>query len=351
MADNHPLTVNFLPWLEVQEEIDIGPFRFWPFRKRANELVKDSHVRNYLEQVFATYVQPQPFPDQKGKTIPISELTVVTGDKYGFELPLEGALLNQATNALAFACIDSAGQWNWCTSDNFELVQLRFFPGDPNIGYQAGEIAQVKSYGWQLGEVLFQVPIYLNHHYIAKYDPDLISGLRFAVNNADRTEVQTILRALDYFTQACKNSGDVRCEMRIVLMALAFEVLLDLCEENPRRDFRPKIQGLCGDSSEPTQPYEIVDDRDGHVIATEVLTYKQIWAEEFYKLRNKIVHGRHFRTNDFLFNGQSHFRIAELFFRVCVRKRLEGIPGSNYQCMGGVRQGPTGEFEFDLWAL
>jgi Apea-like HEPN len=349
MALSPSLTVAFLPWLEVREEIAIGPFKFWPFRKCASDKIKDQNIEKHLEQVFATYVQPRPAPDQKGQTVPVHEITVVTGDAYDLSTSLATELLNQARNALAFACIDACGEWNWCTSDNFELIQLRFFPGTSDIGYQGGEIARIRSFGWQLGEVLFQIPIYVNNHYMAKCDADLMAALSLAVSNANETETQTVLRALDYFVQACKNSGDVTREMRIVLMALGFEIILDLCDHTPRQDFRPKIHRFCGDSSEPTRPYEIVDDRDGHIIATEQLTHKQIWAEEFYKLRNRIVHGRQLSKDDFVFRGQSHFKIATLFFRICVRKRLEEIAHSNYRCTETIRQNSEGEFEFNFW--
>src|SRR5271165_1897678 len=129
MDPNAHLAVNFLPWLEVREEVTLGQFNFWPFKKSARERIGDKGIRDHLEKVFATYVQPQPFPKQNELTMPVSELTIVTGDTCDLTVSLDSLLLSQATDALTFACIDASNDWNWCTSDNFELVRLRFSPG------------------------------------------------------------------------------------------------------------------------------------------------------------------------------------------------------------------------------
>ena len=344
-------SVTFLPWLELTQEVIVGDFCFWPFRKLASQKVADPQTRQHLDKVFETYVQPEPFPPKPRRTVRVSEVTVVTGHDYSFSSGLDAAAVVQAKNALAFAFIDSNNDNNWCTSENFELVRLEFYPGDPNIGYRAGEIARLDSLGWQLGEVLFQRPIFVNGHYNPKCDDDLLRALSFALSNSSSPEVQTILRALDYFAQAYTNSGDVRKDLRIVLMSVLFEILLDLDIRNSREDFRAKIHATCGDAMEPTAPYQIIHTGTGRVITTEQLTAKQVWAEEFYKLRNKIVHGDQLIDQDFLFHGQSHFWLAVLFFRICIRKRLEGISAAGYKCTDGICQNNKGEFEFDFWAI
>ena len=118
---------------------------------------------------------------------------------------------------------------------------------------------------------------------------------------------------------------------RILLLTEAFEILLDLKE---RQDFRAKIHNLIGNSEEPKRKYDIKN--RGKVIATEDLTEKQIWANEFYELRNKIIHGDDTEEKDKRFTSSNgidseHFSIAVLFFVVCLEEMLEKAD-VGYEC-------------------
>lgn len=337
------LTVAFLPWLDTQQEIIVGDYSFWPFRKLAEQKISDAAIREHLNRIFDTYVETEKIPGDKAHIRPVAELTIVTCGNADFSHEPEFESDRRTRDVLAFACLDKNPGFNWCTGDNFEIIYHNFRPGVLDFGYTAGGIAPITSMGWYLGELHFPRPLHVNRHYNAKHDEDLLRALSFALKNNQRPACLAIVRSLDYFRQTYSNSTDVGRESRILLMALAFEVLLDL--EN-RKDLRDKIHVLCGDPSEPTQQYQIVNTKTGAVMATEALTTKQIWAEEFYKLRDKIVHGHEVTPAEFLFNGEPHFRIGVLFFRICVRKQLEALGDSGYKCFDSIIIDNQNGFEF-----
>jgi hypothetical protein len=152
----------------------------------------------------------------------------------------------------------------------------------------------------------------------------------------------SLLRSLEFFRQAYTNNPDLGSEAAILMMTLAFEILLDF---GNRKDFRDKLGSLCGVPGEKSKSYKVKDSRTGNVW-TEQLTEKQIWANEFYELRNSIAHGDTVDPEKYFFNGEGHFKLAILFFRMCVRGRLESVAGAQYECSERLLTKPDGKFEF-----
>ena len=111
-------------------------------------------------------------------------------------------------------------------------------------------------------------------------------------------------------------------------MTIAFEILLEL---EKREDFRGKIHQLFGDTRDSRRLYPIINTKTSRKTTDEMLTEKQIWAEEFYKLRNKIIHGDVLLEKDFFYNNKGHFYFSVLFFRMCIRKKLMKIPICNFR--------------------
>lgn len=120
---------------------------------------------------------------------------------------------------------------------------------------------------------------------------------------------------------------------------MAFELLFG---ESERENFRKNIQKystLGATRQLKTFSYPIMHTKTGNKIADESLTLNQIWAEEFYKLRHKIIHGDTVYSDDFIFKDligvvkprEPHFYIAVNFFVVCLLNKLRELGFQNVE--------------------
>jgi len=118
---------------------------------------------------------------------------------------------------------------------------------------------------------------------------------------------------------------------------MAFELLFG---QSSRQTFRDNIQkySIFGTRIKlKTYNYPIVNTKTGRTDSHEQLTLNQIWAEEFYKLRHRIIHGDTVEFQDFLFadllkiikKHNPHFYIAVNFFLACVLNKLRELGFNN----------------------
>ena len=95
------------------------------------------------------------------------------------------------------------------------------------------------------------------------------------------------------------------------MQAAAFEILLQLSEYNPapRQDFRNKIKDISVHSGDVMYSYRIKYLSRGVLNVQNVkLTLKEIWADSFFLLRNKIIHGERVKIDDFCFRNKQIYK-------------------------------------------
>lgn len=250
--------------------------------------------------------------------------------------------IRMAVNTLFFACLEkslwyqgrshpSAG----CTSDNFQVYYQNVKrDGDGDFFAISGGFCHKEINGVACDSTRITTPPHVPSH----YSPDSEDALRQAlvkVSNIDTLECRRIIRSISPLYQAFRNSSeDIDYNTRILLLAQAFEILLDLDEKHPRQDFRGKIDSILGISTEPRRCNYSIITRSKTI--KENLTEKQIWAEEFYKLRNKIIHGEEVKPQDYQFTNINnisggHFSIALQFFIISLEMLLEKV-NIGYYC-------------------
>jgi len=147
------------------------------------------------------------------------------------------------------------------------------------------------------------------------YEPKLLSAMQSFWNNRSRdNDSPAMLRSLQWFYEAYRNSENVSHYTRILLMAAAFETLLGY--EN-RKKFVEMIDNILGSPADQ-QTETISSDKKSYCV-----TPKQKWADTFYNLRSDIIHGNKVPIQDLLYrNGERHFDIATLFFKECFKRKL-----------------------------
>lgn len=313
--DQSYLQISFMPYAPLKQEVVIGDVHFYPVKPDKknilNKYVRDKKVRDHIYKLFRQY------KTSTGTRIENIALVAVGPLDLKELSPRQAENLEIAKLILAFLCIDNNSQFHCFTSDNFEIFRQNFTPGNLGIAPQSGVICRTTSGGMTIKDFVFVKPEWVNIPWAAEFKSDLLQALLACLTNKDTDiECSQILRSLEWFYGAYKNSQDVSEFSRVVLMAMAFETLLDFRD---RQDFRNKIQQWLGNSSEPTSPVT-VQLRNGTII--ENLTEKQAWANSFYELRNDIVHGKKIPFSDLSYGDKGHFYIAERFYRECIKRIL-----------------------------
>jgi len=334
--------VAFMPWSPLMAEVTMGKFTAWPFYSATPARIPAGPLLEQVRGILDCYVDGSRRPARKAAVISLHE-----GNGLFSPRAVPWDALGAAAAALAFASVDGSDQHlshHSCTADNFKVNLCTFTPGTRATRMTCGAILRRTIFAADPQQVAALDHVNLEAH--AHFDPEMLDALSVCLlKEAEEPAASRIVRSLRVWQSAYVNTEEVDSTTRILLMAVAFEILLQL-GNHPRKDFRAKIHDLCRGPREPRRPYGIVNTRTGSLICQELLTYKQIWAEEFYKLRDRIVHGNPMSAESFKHGSQHHFWLAFLFYRVCVRKMLGQVRGCSYPCYAGVKRKDK-SFAFD----
>jgi hypothetical protein len=105
----------------------------------------------------------------------------------------------------------------------------------------------------------------------------------------------------------------------VLSFARGFEDLLDLPDDAPRKHSKALVKKHC--SRPGARSYAYKSDRHGRRVG-DVGTLPEIWADRFYVLRNRIIHGDVIRPQDYDYTGQSHVYFAMWFFLLALKGLL-----------------------------
>lgn len=287
-ADTPAKQVYFMPWAGINKELKIGPVTFWPFWKMAEKKFSNELVKNYLRRYFKSYVNHQ--------AKPVDSVTICTynNDNLRKFINEESKIIREAIDILIFSTICPATQTAVCANNNsigppsadrYQLYIQNFQLEDDDIAIQAGSVI---CGGWKIGEIIFPQPWHMGGA-CASPKADLLKGFSKVFNNKfDINTRERLLRSLEWFRLAHTESDQISVLSKVVMMATAFEILLQVPNtQNKKGWIAEEFDKKCG-SSEPIK--ETREYKKG-----KPLNYTKIgwWGWDFYNLRNSIVHGDH----------------------------------------------------------
>lgn len=317
--------IYFMPWLGLNQTITLGNITFWSYHREANQRIADSTVREYLNKFFESFV------DHQGTPV----TTIVVCSHADGELRIfseaEFTDLRQAIDALVFisiirptrtAVISHNGTCGPPSSNIFELRYQSFAPNSTDMSFKAGDVSH---FGLKIGEFFFSKPWAtggslgnLNH------GQELIQAFDRLHSILPNDLQRRIFRSLEWFKLA-----HVQDEMdapfpesallrKVVMMTTAFESLLDFPERGIGKAdyFAEYVQSHFAVTE------SLIGSRVVRKQSTQ-LCLAACWAYDFYKLRNKVVHGDgisleelRFRPNDWV----TQLMIADLVYGECLRR-------------------------------
>jgi hypothetical protein len=304
------------------DEIDLGFLKIWNFDRQKNKYISDSVILAKIEKILATHVT------QQGNVKGVGIVQITDGNFHPLsEKEIE---LVQQARAMLFLSITSANNTkihdgnsghSMMTSENFDVFHQNFSLDDDHFSERTGEIIQFMKAGYTLQKIRFQVPSFVPMPHRYDLDRSVLAGLH-ELKQAKPKVFQKIVSSTQIFMEGYYNSGHLANKARILMFMSAFEMILAIPAEQQRRHFKANIEAISNLDGETK--YINYWDGKAKPKSKEILSKKGVWAEKFYLLRNKIIHGERVTHADFLFEKkQSHINIALIFFIHSVKKQLE----------------------------
>lgn len=316
----------FMPYLGMRdgETLKIGDVEIWNFEVQGSQ-ISDPAVRTRVGELLAMYRQAGRIPSKSAQLPGIGVVSIGSRD---FR-PLSGAELEQVQDArhVLFLCclaknvtLGPSGGYMMYTSENFETIYQNFVLDSDLLSEATGVLIRIQNLGLKIGETIFTKPFYVNTPISFRYDETLLDAL-LALRSQDPAMFRRVLRAGAAFFESFYNTQAVDISARILLQAVAFEVLLNLPEQSQRKHLKDEIEKLANGPNDKTHKYtfELGKKKD-----VETRSLKVMWADRFYSLRNHIIHGAFVSRNEYLFlRTQHHVLIAPLMFTFLLKRLID----------------------------
>ena len=319
------MQVYYFPYIFLgdREEIDLGMVKVWNFRKKYAEYITDPKLRIYLGSILLSNIYHRD---------PISDMGIVSINQTDFrefgrkERELTEDIQASLFLSALFSNVPPLGSanagWFMITSENFELVIQNFQPYSSNIAEKIGRIVTITTGGYKIGEQKFIAPRYVHKPHSIRYDERFLHYL-FDLNQKEGKRLyRRIIRSADLFKQAYYNDQSVSDNARIMLIAAAFETLLNLPKRDQRKVFKELVSKYCDTTKDKKYSYKY-EIRTG--LVRDVASRKVIWADRFYTLRNHIIHGERIPDSEHYFRGAQHLYIATYFYLVLIKKLMNKL--------------------------
>jgi len=328
--------IYFLPWAgaAIKKTIKIGPITFWPYFSESNQRISNPKVKSYLDKFFKSYV------DLQGK--PVDTIIMCSYDDKDFHQLTENEYndLRKAVDILVFAAIAPEIEESVCennrsltppTSNVFELLTFNFSPGNDCITIKNGSNYHV---GIKIGEISFPKPLEAARG-LWSTDKELIKGFGKCFSaKLPQNERERLFRSLEWFRLAHVEGSQVSDFSKVVMMATAFEILFDFSEKDHNKSGKLTkcVEKYLVTKSSHSEEF-IIKKREFIIKKERKLvphTLAGWWAWDFYKLRDKIVHGDSVSLSDLKYNKGwiTYLIVANLVFWECIKREL-----FKYECI------------------
>jgi len=129
-----------------------------------------------------------------------------------------------------------------------------------------------------------------------------------------------VLQCLEWFKYAHRSNLNVSPFSKLLMMAIVYEIYFNLQESHRKRNnFRKKLNDLFEDGEIKKEVRKEGENKEVE------LNLAGWWANDFYKLRNSIVHGDDINIKDLRYNSRVSFLdIADLvIWRLIILKAYE----------------------------
>jgi hypothetical protein len=208
------------------------------------------------------------------------------------------------------------------SSDRYDLLLVNLIPGDDYISVRAGSLT-IGAY--RIGELTFPQPFHLGGSF-GYPSETILNGLGAAIAlSAQRDDHKRLLRSLEWFRHAHTETHQVSNVSKVVMMATAFEILLDVPDRGVKKQFIAEYLDQNCSFDATIREVRTLPIGGGK---TEDHSYSRMawWAWDFYNLRNTIVHGDEITPDELRYDVPGRPWVTQLmiadivFYDVVVRQ-------------------------------
>ncbi len=342
MASDPGYEVLFMPWAGLGQPYRIGPFSFVPWSKMEDVATE---VKAYLDPYFLRHV------DHFGR--PVDSITLLVRDGRDFscdpypsyEHPaaaVDAMYFAIAGPTVAAAVSENNDSLAPPTADGFELLRQNFRAGDSDVKVCVGGSSHVA----KISTLTFPQPWDLGGTSCFPCD-ELLEGLgKLFDPTTDHQIRDRIFRSLEWFRLAHVGGPTASLMSRIVMISTALEILLQIPDGPGKTErFIDAVEGRLNRTTtlSETRSVCIHVGKNRGKPRSVTHTLPGWWANKFYDLRSRIVHGDDIVPEQLRYEGWvSHQIVAAVVFWQCIKYELFNL-GFIGQDIRDTRAGPYGE--------
>ena len=329
MSSANQIQVTFLPWLEIHDEIRIGPVTFWPFEKMKKAKIQNPQIADFLTDYFFTC-----YKDYDGTSL--RDITVCSHGAVDFKELGDAEVkdVRNALNALIFISISGnlasglrGGLFDRGAehADGFQVFGQNLDMSQRKIGVSRTNITIFPE---SFDSISFLMPFEAVGAK-ASVDDDLAAGFGHVLEPArDDGLTRRIVLILEWFRMAHTQMGATSPEAELVMLATALEIALDIGRATKKKELiAHRLQRHVADKAVSDF---IVEQR---YLGPGLETPSRVacWGYDFYELRNRIVHGDSVAPDEMIYEhadiGHSYVACAvlrDLLIREMFEKNMIG---------------------------
>ena len=286
------LTFAIAPYLATEESFTFANYQF----------VSLQDLRAYAEGSIleAATVIAGMYHNQMNK--PIKRATFIFPLNQTFGEYLGDTSVNEISDMLKVLYLDAfchLDQLNVVTAENFEVIFYDMRPNDYSLATRSGSVFPTSNLGGDMKKTSYTAPLHIIVDRGNFIPSELISP---ALAHVAKMRTPSLLNALSFFLQSMKNDERITWLSRTTDLYLAFLMLMKASPDQKERELWWDNLAAISKPGLPTHHYPILDTRDGKLKRHKDLSIAQIWGEEFYKLRCKMLHGDQLHISDFAFS-------------------------------------------------
>jgi hypothetical protein len=301
----------FLPWVEIDKSVEIGPVRLMPYLRGRSPGNQPNASQSDIDGVLSAYANR---PRNKIRKAAILEYgDWCTGMDPQDVLPT----LFRARNAIAFAALSHRQLFRrsseYCNYDTYTLVVQRYRPGDVGtFSFATRRRDGGTNQLWSTDEFAFHRPNHVEPHAKFSVDHPLLAALLGPLDSKAPFQ-----EAVIEFNCANTDSPDVPDHVEVVLVKSAFEWLFGIKEQ------ANAFVAALTKCIEDIPPANVLDGplkvrwKNARPNATRPL---EAWAREFCDIRGASAHGRARAASRFVWSAHAHLAFASLLFPLVFKK-------------------------------
>lgn len=203
------------------------------------------------------------------------------------------------------------------TSENFIFIVQNFIPRNDYMATSSGYIVNKLNGGLKVVSTMFDEPIYIPENKLNHINWDMFNALKDC-HKKKRKLFNKIMIATELYFESYFNNDSFSMNARVLLAMSAFETLLDLPNRSQRAVFTDLIEAFTKNKRDTYRTFSY--EKNG---PRQRRTIQAMWANKFYSLRNKIIHGGKLKSSDYIFlNVHRHSDISFLMFVLVIQKIL-----------------------------